>query len=131
MDENVFNMSNGQSKHTNRRKPISMNITAANGGRIEVTGLYQLPVTVKDKTVELDVFIVRNLSSKFILGMDFMKLENININVPTEKISMDSKPVAAPVNNIFRRTPSQRSKSKWISETKKYTSRTRIIHKKG
>ena len=29
MDENVFNMSNGQSKHANRRKPISMNITAA------------------------------------------------------------------------------------------------------
>ena len=89
MDENAFNMSNGQSKHANRRKQISMNITAANGGRIEVTGLYQLPVTMRDKTIELDVFIVKNLSSKFILGMDFMKLANININVPTEKISMD------------------------------------------
>ena len=71
-----------------------MNITSANGRRIEVTGLYQLPVTVKDQTIELDVFIVRNLSSKFILGMDFMKLANININLPTEKISMDCKVIA-------------------------------------
>ena len=94
MDENAFNMSNGQSKHANRRKQISMNITAANGGRIEVTGLYQLPVTVRDKTIELDVFIVKNLSSKFILGMDFMKLANININVPTEKISMDGNVIS-------------------------------------
>ena len=59
-----------------------------------MNSIYQLPVTVKDKTVELDVFIVRNLSSKFILGMDFMKLANININVPKEKISMDGKVIA-------------------------------------
>ena len=38
--------------------------------------------------------IVKNLSSKFILGMDFMKLANININVPTEKISMDGNVIS-------------------------------------
>ena len=42
-------MSNGQVKHAQRRKPISMNITAANGGRIMVTGLYQLPVQINNK----------------------------------------------------------------------------------
>ena len=94
MDENAFNMSNGQSKQANRRKQINMNITAANGCRIEVTGLYQLPVTVRDKTIELDIFIVKNLSSKFILGMDFMKSANININMPTEKISMDGNVIS-------------------------------------
>ena len=87
MDESTFNMSNGQSKYASRQKQISMNITVANGGKIEVTGLYQLPVQIK----ELDIFIIKNLSSKFILGMDFMKLANININVPTKKISMDWK----------------------------------------
>ena len=94
MDENAFNMSNGQVKYAQRRKPISMNITAANGGRIMVTGLYQLPVQVNNKTVELDVFIVKGLSSKFILGMDFMKSANININVPTEKVTMDGEVIA-------------------------------------
>ena len=53
MDENSFNMSNCQVKYAQRRKPISMNITAANCGRIMVTGLYQLQVQVKNKTVEL------------------------------------------------------------------------------
>ena len=84
-------MRNGQVKYAQRRKPISMKITAANGGRIMVTGLYQLPVNVKNKMVELDVFIMRGLSSKFILGMDFMKNSNININVPTEKVTMDGE----------------------------------------
>ena len=93
IDEIEFDKINGRRIFKQNQLQPTLNITAANGGNISVVGLYRIPIEIRKKSINVEIYVVKNLSSKLILGMDFMTKANINIDVAKTIVSVNGKTI--------------------------------------
>ena len=55
------------------KKPPTMKISSASSDSLKIVGVYELPITVMNKTVNHNVIVVNNLNSNAIMGIDLIE----------------------------------------------------------
>lgn len=56
---------------------------SATGNELVVKGRYLIPIQIGDRKLKHEIFVVKNLSEKFILGIDFILTHQLNYNTET------------------------------------------------
>jgi predicted aspartyl protease len=71
-------------------QPVQMSATIGDGkSQIMVNGTVELRVHVNDITTTIAALIVQALGANLILGMDWCKLNNVNVNVGKNRIEVN------------------------------------------
>ena len=73
IDEKLFYQLKGPETFKNEKIPYHHEITAANGGRIMVVSQYKVTFDILGRGVPVEIYVVKNLTTKLILGMDFIQ----------------------------------------------------------
>ncbi len=78
--------------HIPHAPPQSIQTSATLGDgktKIMVNGVVKLSVTINDVTTVISVLIVDSLGAKFILGLDWCKLNKLNVNIGKKQIEIN------------------------------------------
>ena len=66
-------------------------ITTAGSKHVKIDGCIILPVSIADCTVKIKFYLVKNLLTDFILGLDFLNSHNVTVNFGKNKFSIDPR----------------------------------------
>jgi hypothetical protein len=55
------------------KKPPTMKISSASSDSLKIVGVYEMPITVMNKTVTHNVIVVHNLNSNAIMGINLIE----------------------------------------------------------
>jgi hypothetical protein len=72
--------------------PENLLVTTASDSRHLITGLVQLPISVKDRRETLPVLVVPNLNYTLILGVDFFKSFQVSLTIKNDTWQVDVSP---------------------------------------
>ena len=76
---NVFN----KYKHFDKNLIVHSDkecITTAGGKRVKIDGMINVTASVADYRVYIKFYLVKNLLTDFIVGLDFLKRNNVNVD---------------------------------------------------
>ena len=94
IDEKLFNQLKGPETFKNEKIPYHHEITAANGGRIMVVSQYKVTFDILGRGIPVEIYVVKNLTTKLILGMDFIQRGNVVINGANQTISVNGEVIS-------------------------------------
>ena len=63
--------------------------TSASGNELTINGKYLFPLQIGPKKIEHEIFVVKNLNEKLILGIDFILKHQLNYRTDTRSFSWD------------------------------------------
>ena len=75
------------------------NLTSVDGNRLSVQGKVKLPMTIQDQSFLFDFHVIRNIAYEAILGRDFLKQHNCQINIATGAFEFEAPTFDFPFAN--------------------------------
>lgn len=94
----------------------------ANGTTKTINKYFCIPVTFDDKTALITFYVIENSPTKFLLGMDFIKKFEINLNYINNEWHMKSNIIHKQNSIIYSQALNEKEKSKLANITKKFNS---------
>ena len=91
IDYEVFEKLNGPTIFKNEKIKTHLIIKAANGSSMKVMSQYNIPIEVNKRAVNIELYVIKNMSTKLILGMDFYQKAGIIVNGMNTTVSANGK----------------------------------------
>ena len=91
LDEKIFReipIENRPTKILERRQST---FTSASGNQLAVSGKYLVPLQIGPKKIQHEIFVVKNLNEKLILGIDFILKHQLNYHTDTRSFSWEKQ----------------------------------------
>ena len=94
IDEKLFYQLKGPETFKNEKIAYHHEITAANRGRIMVVSQYKVTFDILGRGVPVEIYVVKNFTTKLILGMDFIQRGNVVINGANQTLSVNGEVIS-------------------------------------
>ena len=79
--------------HFRRLEKCSIEVISASGDKLHVRGECQMPIKIGNRNFTHSFIIVENLKQTCIIGLDFMRKFNANINLPRNILTLEDEDI--------------------------------------
>lgn len=114
-------------EHAGDLKPSKLALSAANSSTLAILGEMIIPITFREKTIDLQVVIVEQLAQELILGFDFWEVMRIRIEVMAVKPSSEFQVTTEIDLDEPSRQACQSAVERFLITTKEFLGRTHVL----
>lgn len=114
-------------EHAGDLKPSKLALSAANSSTLAILGEMIIPITFREKTIDLQVVIVEQLAQELILGFDFWEVMRIRIEVMAVKPSFEFQVTTEIDLDEPSRQACQSAVERFLITTKEFLGRTHVL----